>query len=181
MNATASTVHRETSSNSEFRKILHPKKRAFLAAFSRCGSLSLAAKRAKVDRRSHYNWLKSDPAYREAFYQATVEAGDALEDRLMEPAFGGNVTAGIFLLKGLRPEKYREQRIIELNFQDWDGDLSKLSDESARRLLAQIEAMIAAEEAKSATLPAPGATVIDATLEQPVTSQPRSYLVDSKR
>ena len=86
-----------------------------------------------------------------------------------------------FLLAHLNPEKYGDKRVIELKLEDWDGDLTKLSDESARRLLAQIEAMIAAEEAKSATLPAPGATVIDATLEQPVTSQPRSYLMDSKR
>jgi hypothetical protein len=54
-----------------------------------------------------------------------------------------------------------------------------LSDESARRLLAQIDAMIAAEEAKS-LWPAPGAMVIDATLEQS-NPTPRSYLVDSKR
>jgi len=38
-----------------------------------------------------------------------VEAGDALEDKLNELAFEGNVTAAIFLLKGLRPEKYRER------------------------------------------------------------------------
>jgi hypothetical protein len=42
---------------------------AFLAAFSRCGSLSKAAKRAKVDRRTHYNWLKDDSWYLQAFRQ----------------------------------------------------------------------------------------------------------------
>jgi len=47
--------------SADFPKISHLKKCAFLAAFSRCGSLSKAAKRAKVDRRTHYNWLKNDP------------------------------------------------------------------------------------------------------------------------
>ena len=41
-------------------RVLHPKKRAFLAAFSRCGSISQSAKRAKVDRRTPYNWLRED-------------------------------------------------------------------------------------------------------------------------
>jgi len=54
-----------------------------------------------------------------------------------------------------------------------------LSEQSLRRLLEQLDAMVAAEEAKSAW-PAPGAMVIDATLEQSNLT-PRSYLVDSKR
>ena len=50
---------------------------------------------------------------------------------------------------------------------EWDGDLTKLTDKPQRRLLSQIKAKIAAEEAKLAPLVAPGATVIDATSEQP--------------
>lgn len=90
-------------------KISHLKKRAFLAAFSRCGSLSQSAKRAKVDRRTHYNWLKDDPWYAQAFGQAVIEAADSLQDRLTEMAFEGNVTAALFLLKGLKPEKFRDR------------------------------------------------------------------------
>src|SRR5215469_17398631 len=74
-------------------RVLHPKKRAFLAAFSRCGSISQSAKRANVDRRTPYNWLREDAAYRQAYQQATIEAGDRLEDRMTELAFDGNVTA----------------------------------------------------------------------------------------
>ncbi len=77
--------------SADFPKILHVKKRAFLSAFSRCRSLSMAAKRARVDRRTHYNWLKDDPWYKEAFRQAVIEAGDSLQDRLTEMAFEGNV------------------------------------------------------------------------------------------
>lgn len=101
----------------DFPKISHPKKCAFLAAFSRCGSLSKAAKRAKVDRRTHYNWLKDDAGYVQAFRQAVIEAGDSLQDKLTEMAFDGNVTAAIFLLKGLKPERFRE-RIEVRNIQD---------------------------------------------------------------
>jgi hypothetical protein len=106
-----------------FPKISHLKKRAFLAAFSRCGSLSKAAKRATVDRRTHYNWLKDDPWYVEAFRQAVIEAGDSLQDRLTEMAFDGNVTAAIFLLKGLKPEKFRDRmeqtNLLEIDPRNW--------------------------------------------------------------
>jgi terminase small subunit-like protein len=121
------------------------KKRAFLAAFSRCGSLSQAAKRAGVDRRTHYNWLKSDPHYAEAFEQAKLEAADALEDKLNDLAHEGNVTAAIFLLKGLRPEKYRDRSAMTV---EWDGDVTKLTDAQLDRLEEQGRAAIAAEQAR---------------------------------
>src|SRR5258708_33895934 len=88
--------------SSDFPKIPHIKKRAFLAVFSRCGSLSRAAKRAGVDRRTHYNWLRDDPWYKQAFRQAIQEAGGALEDKLNDLAHEeGNVTAAIFSSQGI--------------------------------------------------------------------------------
>jgi len=45
---------------------------------------------------------------------------------------------------------------------DWDGDLSKLSEQSARRLLAQIEEKIALEEAAQF----PAGQVIDGESER---------------
>ena len=121
--------------STNFPKVSHLKKRAFLAAFSRSGSLSQAAKRAGVDRRTHYNWLKSDQLYAVAFHEAVHEAGDALEDKLNEMAHDGNATAAIFLLKGLRPEKYRER--YETN-QVWDGDLNKLSPDQLKFIADQL-------------------------------------------
>jgi len=46
-----------------FSRNFRYEKRAFLAASSRCGSLSEASKLAKVDRRTHYNWLKDNLWY----------------------------------------------------------------------------------------------------------------------
>lgn len=94
-------------------KTLHPKKRAFLAAFSRCGSISRAAKRAKVDRSSHYLWKREDPEYVKAFDDAMIQAGDAVVDALAEEGIERrNVTALIFLAKGLQPEKFRERQDV---------------------------------------------------------------------
>lgn len=116
-----------------FRGISHPKKRAFLAAFSRCGSRSRAAHRAKVDRRTHYNWLRDDPEYAKAFDQAMGEAADALEDAMTDFAFDGNVTAGIFLLKGLKPEKFTDTQ--SHRFVNKEGEDRKLDIESVRAFM----------------------------------------------
>ena len=61
-----------------------------------------------------------------AYKQAVQEAGDALEDKLNELAHEGNVTAAIFLLKGLRPQKYKDRTEtsfkIPNRLEDWPED-----------------------------------------------------------
>lgn len=103
-------------------------KKQFLAAFRKCGNITAAAEKAGLaDRRQHYRWLKSDPRYRAAFAEVEAEAVDALELEARrraqigwdEPVYQGGKQVGsirrysdtllIFLLKGARPEKYRER------------------------------------------------------------------------
>jgi hypothetical protein len=38
-----------------------------------------------------------------------IEVGDSSQDKLTEMAFERNVTAGILLLKGLKPETFRDR------------------------------------------------------------------------
>jgi len=106
------------------------KKRAFLIAFAESGNVSAAARLAGVGRRTHYDWLKADKEYRAAFDAAQEDASDALEEEARRRALGyaeavydksGNQTGMrhrhsdllmIFLLKGLRPEKYAQQHVV---------------------------------------------------------------------
>lgn len=110
-----------------FGKIRHGKKRAFLVAYAELGNISEAAKAARCNRQSHLNWLKRDGLYALAFKDAQEQAIDRLEkeaqrrahDGVVEPVYyQGKVVGGIkrysdtlliFLLKGLRPDKYRER------------------------------------------------------------------------
>lgn len=97
-------------------KIRHFKKRAFLAAYSRCGSIQKAAKRAKVDRQSHYNWLREDAEYRDAVEEAKTQGFDALEDMLNDAALEDrNITAAIFLLKANRPDKFKDRSHVDVS------------------------------------------------------------------
>lgn len=101
---------------------------AFLDAFRQTGNISTAAKLAEVDRKEHYRWLEAGGDYPQQFEDATETAADGLEaearrravEGVEEPVGwfkgepGGYVrkysdTLLIFLLKGARPEKYRER------------------------------------------------------------------------
>jgi hypothetical protein len=103
-----------------------PKKEAFLAAYAVTCSISGAAKAARINRGTHYDWLQADPEYKAKFERAQEDAVQALEDEAIRRAYHGiekpltvagkrelireySDTLLIFLLKGLRPAKYGER------------------------------------------------------------------------
>jgi hypothetical protein len=133
-----------------FPEISHPKKRAFLAALAQSGDSMAAARAARIDRRSVYNWRHGeDTEFREAYKIAKELGADALESTAIQLATKGSKrpmsiggkrelvterfpTLLIFLLKGAMPEKYRER---------WEGQLTGkdgaplMSEEQSRRAL----------------------------------------------
>ena len=108
----------------------HAKKAAFLAALSETGNVSKAAEASGINRRSHSRWLQEDDEYRVATAEALDAAADKLEeearrrahDGFDEPVYYQGEVCGtvrkysdtllIFLLKGARPDKYRERTSI---------------------------------------------------------------------
>ncbi len=106
------------------------KQREFLEAFGECASVSRAAKKSKVPRRTIYEWLKADTAFKTAYEDVCTEALGVLEDEavrrayegLVKPVFQGGKKVGaireysdtllIVLLKARAPEKYSERRQI---------------------------------------------------------------------
>lgn len=106
--------------------------KAFLAAFIKSGSITKAAKDTGVDRCVHYAWLEEVKGYREAFEAAKDQAAQTLEDEATRRAVEGVTQVEyyqgkpvgakrvysdalmMFLLRGLRPEKYRERGSVEL-------------------------------------------------------------------
>lgn len=76
------------------------------------GNVSRAAHLAGIDRRTHTNWVHEDTNYASAFLDAKEAAADSLEEVAWMKARalrGGSDTLAIFLLKGLRPQIYRER------------------------------------------------------------------------
>ena len=117
-------------------EILHPKKRAFLAAYSQLGNISAAARIAGISRQAHYEWLAEDEGdYRMAFGHAREDAIEAMEAEARRRAvlgvsrkklfFHQGEQCGeleefeysdlllMFLLKAARPDVYRDRQSIE--------------------------------------------------------------------
>src|SRR5688572_1536656 len=110
-------------------EILHPKKRAFLAAYSIYGTVSRACEAAQISRPTHYHWLKDDDSetYKRALEDAKERACEALEDEARRRATEGvdkpivrngfvvgtykefSDTLLIFLMKGAMPQKYKDR------------------------------------------------------------------------
>lgn len=107
------------------------RKERFLAILTEGGSVKLAAGKAKIGRRTAYEWREKDAAFAAAWDEA-VEAGtDALEDEALRRARDGvdepvsyqgeqcglvrkySDTLLIFMLKARRPEKFKERTSTE--------------------------------------------------------------------
>ncbi|MGI6078462.1 MAG: hypothetical protein ACOYCB_09950 [Fastidiosipilaceae bacterium] len=149
-----------TNKNQQHKKgRLKAKQRAFLAVYSEAGNISQAAELANVNRCMHYTWMEKSEVYREAFEEAMEKAADRLEQEarrravngVSEPVFYKGEQCGtiqrysdtllIFLLKGVRPEKYRERFGHEITGKD-GGPIEmrkygKLSNEELDRILAE--------------------------------------------
>lgn len=104
-----------------------PQKQArFLEALAAYGNVTQAAKACGMARRTLYDWRREDAAFAAAWDEASELGANALEDEARRRAFKGTLkpvyqrgekvgtvreysdTLLIFLLKGAKPEKYRE-------------------------------------------------------------------------
>jgi hypothetical protein len=109
------------------------KARAFLAAYKITCNVTAAALAASIERDMHYRWLAGKKGYAAAFERAKEEAAQTLEDEavrrahegVLEPKFWKGKPVGavriysdallMFLLKSMRPDKYRD---------NWKGELT---------------------------------------------------------
>lgn len=109
-----------------FSELTNRRQRAFLAAYVRTAAIKKAARFIHASAKSHYRWLHGDPRYRECFQQARRVLADAAEEEVYRRAYAGydtpilyqgevkgyyksySDTLAMFMLKGLKPEVYRD-------------------------------------------------------------------------
>lgn len=124
----------------------------FLEAFIEKGSLKRAADRTNgaVTTYRHYRWLATDPTYALKWRMSQEILADQLEAEAYRravqgterPVYQGGEWVGdvteysdnllMFLLKGMRPDKYREKVTI-INEQAVDAEIARLEAELSRR------------------------------------------------
>jgi hypothetical protein len=109
------------------------KKRHFIREFARCGNVTQAALAIKLAPQVAYVWRKKDKKFAAEWEDALNQAADLMEkearrravDGVEEPVYQGGVKVGaiqkysdtllIFLLKGARPEKFRDRSDISFS------------------------------------------------------------------
>jgi hypothetical protein len=116
----------------------------FFAALAETGNVTKACKAVRIERKTVYKARDRDPAFRACWAEALDEAADRLEEEARRRAHDGLIrykfrrdgtpllhpTTGepyyeldysdtllIFLLKGCRPEKYRERQDVSVTGQ----------------------------------------------------------------
>jgi hypothetical protein len=82
--------------------------RRFLTAYTLLGNITAASEAAGITRQNHYDWMAEVPGYPAAFRQAGEDAVDRLVEEARRRAMLGSDVLLIFLLKGLRPEVFRD-------------------------------------------------------------------------
>jgi hypothetical protein len=81
----------------------------FLEVIRASGNVRLAASACGVDRTTPYAAAKRDPAFAAAWAAAEQDAIDVLEAEARRRALAGSDSLLQFLLRALRPEKYRDR------------------------------------------------------------------------
>lgn len=135
-----------------FAKIGHPKKRAFLAAYARVGTVLHAAEMAKISREMHRLWLQNDPEYAAAFEEAKAMFAERLEREALrravegveEPIYQNGQLVGTrlrhsdklleLLLKGHLPSRYRERQDVHITSDPVTVRLQMLNPDDLQRL-----------------------------------------------
>ena len=128
-------------------KRMDEKRAKFLASLEEGNSIARAASDAGVGRSTAYEWRTAEPAFAKAWDDAVESGTDALEDEAIKRAKNGSDTLLIFMLKGRRPEKFKErfssdQRVTvqEKTFEQWLDEVhaeNKQMFEEARQRVEQ--------------------------------------------
>ncbi len=87
-------------------------RKAFLKSLADQGVVRRGCEDAGVGPTTAHNNLRSDPKFAAQWQESLDLAADALESEIRRRAFAGSDLLAIFLMKGLRPEKFREKVFI---------------------------------------------------------------------
>jgi len=128
---------------------MKPHHLAFMKAYSLVGSVTKACEVAEHARSRHYQLLKENKDYRDAFAEARNRLADVLEavviqravEGYLEPVYYKGKPCGAvrrfsdgnaqFMLRGLRPDVYRERSDVNVKAEvdlKFKGELAELLD-----------------------------------------------------
>ncbi len=114
----------------------------FLELLQATGNITLAAQGAGIDRTTAYAKAARDPAFAAAWRAAHEAAVDLLEGEARRRALAGSDQLLMFLLRGLRPDRYGAKLDLRV-------DIRREAERVAERLGCSVEDVLEAAEAKA--------------------------------
>lgn len=126
------------------------KKRMLNALEDSLGVVTAAARAAKIDRSTHYDWINvNSPRYDADYHRSYLEIADIALDEVESELFNqirdGNTTATIFYLKTKGKRRgYVERSEIDIN--PGDPDLSEMSTDDIKTYIENLDNLNAGAE-----------------------------------
>jgi hypothetical protein len=111
----------------------------FLRVLAECGHVSASAEAAGIGRAALYKWRQDDPNFAAAWEEALVVGADALEDEAKRRAMDGSDALLIFLLKGLKADRFGQKSQIDIT-NNLQMDLRKMPIEELYKRLDYLRA-----------------------------------------
>ena len=89
------------------------RKRLFIQAYREEGSIYHAALAVRINRKTAYRWIESDPQFAEALEESKEDCYDKAESSVYRKALNGDSLLLMFYLKAHRP-KFRDKVTIDI-------------------------------------------------------------------
>lgn len=125
------------STNLDYSKLHHPKKKMFVQAYrATLGHITNSCMTVGIERKTYYNWLEKDEAFRELILHAEYELNDDVREVLISKAAEGDLGAVIFYLKNRHPDfKQQNNNYIQVNIKPILGGTSVQSNDSNQQVV----------------------------------------------
>ena len=110
------------------------KKKQFIDIFPKNNfNISKTCRDLSIGRKQYYKWMKIE-SFKEDLKESAERKKDLIEDKLMEEAMNGNITALIFLAK----TQMKERGYIEKQEIEHTGELSLLTKEERETAIKRL-------------------------------------------
>jgi hypothetical protein len=106
----------------------------FLQTLGETGNITETCRALELHRPSMYEWRAADRSFAAAWDAALELGADSLEDEARRRALAGSDPLIIFMLRALKPEKYRERSTVDLNQMTYNDYRNVPMDELRKRL-----------------------------------------------
>jgi hypothetical protein len=111
----------------------------FLQALGQCGNVTGSCEALSISRTQVYYWRNTDPEFARQWDEAVALGGEALEDECRRRAMAGSDALMVFMLRALKPEKYREKAAVDVTMRT-AVDVRNMTADEIRARLAELRA-----------------------------------------